>query len=285
MKFRTIIPTSSYPFNITHDHSIMLMGSCFSDHIGHFFQRSGFSTCSNSFGTLFNPISIAQDIELLLYPENWNENWIDYYDNQWISFAHYTKFSHSDKELFLQRIRQQLKEGSDFLRNADFLFLTWGTAFCYRLLERNLIVANCHKMPASMFQRNRLSIDEIVERYRLLFNHLQQVNPKLKVVFTISPIRHLSDGFHENTLSKSTLHLAAEELLDQKNIFYFPAYEILNDDLRDYRFYDADLTHPGSNAVEYIQELFSQSFFTPCTQEICRLKEKEYKAAHHQAIK
>lgn len=284
MKFRTPLPVPSYPFHIGYDNSIMLIGSCFSDHMGLFFSRSGFRTCSNPFGTLFNPLSIAQNIDFLLDPETFDEEWFVRFNERWVSFAHYSKFSHAEKDFFLQRIWMQMKEGYSFLRKADFLFITWGTAYVFRHLERNLVVANCHKMPAANFSKYRLSVDDIVMRYRSLFERLFAVNANLRVIMTVSPVRHLSDGFHANTVSKSVLHLAVEQLTDNQQVFYFPAYEILHDDLRDYRFYAADLSHPSQSAVEYVEELVAQSFFTSETELVRRKKEKEYKALQHRPI-
>lgn len=284
MKFRTQIPVPNFPFHIGYDDAVMLMGSCFSDHIGQFFSRSGFHTCSNPFGTLFNPVSIAQDIDFLLNPNSYNELWYTQFDGRWVSWAHYSKFSNRDKEVFLQHIHNQLSESSEFLRSARYLFLTWGTAYVYRYLERNLMVANCHKMPASCFSKERLSINNIVETYRPLFERLWQHNKDLRIVLTVSPVRHLGDGFHENTLSKSVLHLAAEQLVDESKVFYFPAYEILQDDLRDYRFYAADLCHPSASAEEYIEDLVGRSFFTAETEMLRQQKEKEFKASQHRPI-
>ena len=284
MKFRTAICPPQYPFHIGYDDPVALMGSCFSDHIGDFFLRSGFATCSNPFGTLFNPVSIAQDVDFLLNPESFDEQWYTQFDGRWVSFAHYSKFSNTDKDIFLQHIHNQLSESSKFLHSAHYLFITWGTAYVYRHLERNLMVANCHKMPASTFSKSRLTINNIVETYQSLFERLRKFNEDLRIVLTVSPVRHLGDGFHKNTLSKSVLHLAAEQLVDKDKVFYFPAYEILQDDLRDYRFYAADLCHPSPSAVEYMEELVVQSFFTDETEALRRQKEKEYKALQHRPI-
>ena len=284
MKFRTAISPTKYPFHIGYEDPVMLMGSCFSDHIGHFFARSGFQTCSNPFGTLFNPISIAQDFDFLLNPASFDESWYLPFDGRWVSLAHYSKFSNADKDVFLQRIHLQMSEASDFLRSAHYLLITWGTAYLYRHLERNKVVANCHKMPALCFSKERLSINNIVETYQPFFERLWQCNNDLRIVLTVSPVRHLGDGFHENTLSKSVLHLAAEQLVDNNRVFYFPAYEILQDDLRDYRFYAADLCHPSPSAVEYIEDLVSQSFFTAETESLRKQKEKEFKASLHRPI-
>jgi hypothetical protein len=284
MKFRTEIPTPKYPFDINYQDKLMLLGSCFSDHIGNFFQEMLFDTLSNPFGTLFNPVSIANALKMCINPELFNEQHIDFFNEKWISYAHHGKFSHPDKETFIQNIRQNLDKAHDFLSSANYLFITFGTAYCYRLIERDLIVANCHKIPANQFEKQLLTIKQIVGLYQDLLEQLRQFNPQLKIIFTVSPVRHLADGFHENQISKSTLHLSVNQLVDNINTYYFPSYEMVQDDLRDYRFYAADLCHPSDAAVTYIREKLTDAFFTPETQE--RMKEvvKENKAQGHRKM-
>lgn len=284
MKFRTEIPTPEYPFDINYQDKLMLLGSCFSDHVGNFFQEMRFDTLSNPFGTLFNPISIANALKMCMNTELFDEQYIDFFNEKWISYAHHGKFSHPDKETFQQNISQCLNRAHDFLASANYLFITFGTAYCYRLIERNLIVANCHKIPANQFEKQLLTIEQIVGLYQDLLELLRQFNPKLKIIFTVSPVRHLADGFHENQISKSILHLSINQLIDNTNTFYFPSYEMVQDDLRDYRFYAADLCHPSDAAVTYIREKLTDAFFTPETQE--RMKEvvKENKAQGHRRM-
>jgi len=284
MKFRTEIPTPEYPFHISYQDKLMLLGSCFSDHIGNFFQEMRFDTLSNPFGTLFNPVSIANALKMCMNPELFNEQHIDFFNEKWISYAHHGKFSHPDKETFLQNIRQNLDKAHDFLNSANYLFITFGTAYCYRLIERDLIVANCHKIPANQFEKQLLTIEQIVGLYQDLLEQLRQFNPQLKIIFTVSPVRHLADGFHENQISKSMLHLSVNQLVDNTNTFYYPSYEMVQDDLRDYRFYAADLCHPSDAAVTYIREKLTEALFTPETQE--RMKEvvKENKAQGHRKM-
>ena len=284
MRFRTEIPTPKYPFDINYQDKLMLLGSCFSDHIGNFFQEMRFDTLSNPFGTLFNPVSIANALKMCMNPELFNEQHIDFFNEKWISYAHHGKFSHPDKETFLQNIRQNLDKAHDFLNSANYLFITFGTAYCYRLIERDLIVANCHKIPANQFEKQLLTIEQIVGLYQDLLEQLRQFNPQLKIIFTVSPVRHLADGFHENQISKSMLHLSVNQLVDNTNTFYYPSYEMVQDDLRDYRFYAADLCHPSDAAVTYIREKLTEALFTPETQE--RMKEvvKENKAQGHRRM-
>jgi len=284
MKFRTEHPIPKFTFHISHQDHILLLGSCFSDHIGTFLTNHRFNVLSNPFGTLFNPVSIANAIKMSLEPKLFTEDYLYYFDNHWVSFAHHGSFAHLNKNILRQKVEEQLNITKTFLQKTNFLFLTFGTAFCYQFLERDLIVANCHKIPNNMFRRFRLQIDEIVMIYLEMIQTLREINPSIKIIFTVSPIRHLGDGFHENQLSKSVLHLAVERLTDPKKNFYFPAYEILIDDLRDYRFYAEDMCHPSASAVNYIEEIFKETFFSQETQEKVKEIEKENKFLNHKPL-
>jgi len=285
MKFRTEIPIPKFPFQISYQDRILMLGSCFSDNIGTFLTKNRFFTLSNPFGTLFNPISIINVIKMTLNPTLFSEDYRYFFDNRHVSFAHHGSFSHSDENQFITQIEKKWKETKSFLEKADFLFITFGTAYCYKFLERNLVVANCHKIPNTQFEKFRLTIEEIVQIYQEMVQQLKQINPSLKIIFTVSPVRHLGDGFHENQISKSILHLAIDQLTDEKNCFYFPAYEILMDDLRDYRFYADDLCHPRENAVQYIENIFADTFFTKETKEKQKEIEKENKFLNHRPLK
>jgi hypothetical protein len=285
MKFRTELPIPKYPFQISYQNHILLLGSCFSDNMGTFLANNRFFVLSNPFGTLFNPVSIANAIKMAVNPELFTEDYRYFFDNRWVSFAHHGSFSHPDKNQFLKQINEQFSITKTFLEKTNFLFITFGTAYCYKFLERNLTVANCHKIPNTKFEKFRLEIDEIVQTYEEITSILQSFNPSIKIIFTVSPVRHLGDGFHENQLSKSVLHLAIEQLTNDSNIFYFPAYESLMDDLRDYRFYAEDLCHPGENAVRYIEEIFAESFFSQETKEKQKEIEKENRFLSHRKLK
>jgi hypothetical protein len=285
MKFRTELPCPKFPFRITYHDHIMLLGSCFSNNIGTFLINNRFFVLSNPFGTLFNPVSIVNVLKMTISPTLFTEDYRYFFDNRWVSFAHHGSFSHFDKNQFNTQIEQQWLIAKDFLEKTGFLFITFGTAYYYKFLERDLIVANCHKIPQTKFKKIRLKIDEIVHIYTEMIQKLQQINPSLKIIFTVSPVRHLGDGFHENQLSKSVLHLAVEQLADNKNSFYFPAYEILIDDLRDYRFYADDLCHPQENAVRYMEEIFADTFFSQETKEKLKEIEKENKLLNHIPLK
>lgn len=285
MKFRTTIEMPDYPFRINYGNRLIFIGSCFSDHIGGFFQENGFNACSNPYGVLFNPSSIALALRLAMNPDQFGELYEYQHQDLWVSFAHHGKFSHPDQEVFRDNIKSQLHETGEFLKKADYLFITFGTAYYYKFKTRDLIVANCHKIPGYEFQKERLTVERIIEEYRSLCQYLFQFNPSLKIIFTVSPVRHLGDGFHENQLSKSILHLAIDSLVDNRSCFYFPSYEILMDDLRDYRFYARDFCHPDDEAVQYMIEKLTDTFFEEDT--ILRWKEieKENRRKRHISLR
>ena len=190
-------------------------------------------------------------------------------DNRWHSFSHHSSFSSIDANAMLENINYRLKEAHLALTSASTLIVTFGTAWVYYLASTHKVVSNCHKLPSATFVRRLMSIDEIVNQWKDVMERLRQINPTISMIFTVSPIRHLRDGAHENQLSKSILHLAINRLMqDDAQLIYFPAYEIMNDDLRDYRFYASDMTHPSEEAVDYIYDLFGKSFFDDTTAQI-----------------
>ncbi len=286
MLFRTNIPAPQFPFDINYDSKIMLLGSCFSDNIGSYFYRNRFQVCSNPFGVLFNPVSIEHAVRMMIRPDTFDpDRYFFKTKDLWVSFAHHGKFSRENFETFEQNINEQLQKASDFFYQTDYLFVTFGTAFCYKFLPRDLIVANCHKIPNHQFDRIRLDIKKIVSLWNAAIRDILAIRPDIKIVFTVSPVRHAGDGMHENTLSKSILLLAEEKLIDNEHTFYFPAYEYLMDDLRDYRFYAKDLSHPNDLAIDYLEEKVSESFFTPATIERLRAISKENKFYNHRQLR
>ena len=286
MIFRTNIQAPQYPFKIDYSNTIMLLGSCFSDNIGSYFTQHRFTTQSNPFGVLFNPISIDHALRMLLDPNSFDKSRYFYkYRELWVSFAHHGQFSNADYGVFEQNIDTQLLTASQFLRKTDYLFITFGTAFCYKFIPRDIIVANCHKIPNYQFNRFRLDTKTILQQYRSTIQLIKDIRPSIKIIFTVSPIRHISDGMHDNELSKSILQLAVDKLVDNETTFYFPAYEFLIDDLRDYRFYAKDLCHPNDLAIEYVTEKISESFYTPETVEKIRAIEQENKFLNHKKLR
>ena len=286
MQFRTAIPAPQYPFHIGESDPVMLVGSCFSDNMGHYFDAHRFDVLSNPFGVLFNPVSIDRALRFMLQPDLFDKNRYFYkYRDLWVSFAHHGRFSKENFEEFEANIDENLEQCADFLRRTRYLFITFGTAFCYKFIPRDLIVSNCHKIPNHQFDRIRLDVKKIVSQWNTTLLLLKEACPDMKVIFTVSPVRHLGDGAHENALSKSVLLLAVEKLVDNEFSYYFPAYEYLMDDLRDYRFYAKDLCHPNEMAVSYLEEKLAESFFTEETRMRMVEIEKENRFLNHRKFR
>jgi len=265
MSFTTEINIPEFPSKFDYSKSMMFMGSCFSENIGQKLIELKFPVDLNPFGILYNPQSIANSLKLLIDKQEFFE--YDLFQDQglWNSFYHHSSFSDVDIEAVLKAINSRIETSHQFLKDADFLILTFGTAWAYMLENSKQVVSNCHKVPAEHFNRIRLGVHEIVEAYRSLLEELWAFNPKLKIVFTVSPIRHWKDGAIENQVSKATLILAIDQLrktFDEKVCSYFPAYELMMDELRDYRYYAADMLHLSDVAINYIFERFQMAMIS-----------------------
>ena len=237
----------------------MVMGSCFAEHIGKRLADMKWRAELNPFGVLYNPLSISEALmRLMKFRQYGDEELTCFPDGGWSTWLHHSRYSHSVKEMALATINASLEAGSRALAEADMLVITWGTAWVYQLRNTGEVVGNCHKVPEREFVRYRLSVEEIVAEYTQQLGRLWALNPKVRVLFTVSPVRHLKDTLHGNQLSKATLLLAVDELCRRypDRLHYFPAYEIVMDELRDYRFYAEDMAHPSAQAVEYVWERF-----------------------------
>ena len=257
------IPKSKVEIAI--EHPLMLLGSCFTENIGKRLVENKFACDVNPFGVLYNPLSIAQAMRQMMDGRVYDEDSPELIEHQgqWHSLMHHGSFSDASREECLNRINRRLLEGATMLAKARVLLITFGTAYVYHHIEKGMVVGNCHKLPERTFNRQRLNTEEIVKEYAPLIQQLAEVNPKVHILFTVSPIRHLRDGLHANQLSKATLLLAIDELcqLMPERCSYFPAYEIMMDELRDYRFYADDMMHPTPLAVEHIWQRFADIFF------------------------
>ena len=269
MQLTTAVEIPAREIAITYKSRLLLMGSCFAGNIGAKLSDNKFRVQLNPFGILYNPLSIAYTLERILDRELFDEQSpeILYHQERWHSFMHHSDFSCREKRDTIDRINNSLLEASDCLNSLDYLIVTYGTAYVYRRKENNRVVGNCHKLPASEFTRELLSVDEIVKSTAPIIERIIALRPTAKIVFTVSPIRHLRDGAHDNQRSKAMLILAIEELrrLFPHNTTYFPAYEIMLDELRDYRFFAEDMIHPSSVAIEYIWEKFQTFSFDSST--------------------
>jgi len=286
MKFRTAIETPQIESKISYEKKIFFIGSCFSDSIGNKFKDYFFDTRINPFGVLYNPLSIKKDLENIINEKEYTNNDIFFHNNLWKNYDFHSDFSDSNQSEVLKKINNSIVESSEFLKKTDFIFITFGTAWIYELSENNSVVANCHKVDANKFNRRLLTVDEITENYLVLINKLKQFNPNLKFFFTVSPVRHLKDGFAENQISKSTLILAVNEINKKfADVEYFPSYEIVIDDLRDYRYYSADLVHISDFAIDYIWEIIIDIFFSETTKNELKLTIKLSKTISHRVMK
>jgi hypothetical protein len=270
MDFSTPIQIPRSDISITHSTQIMLLGSCFSEHIGRQLFLHKFRVEMNPFGILYNPLSISQAIRRLLSGTPFSEDELIPHNGLYHSLMHHGKFSASTKEGCLKKISDRFVPAVHAFRYTTLFLITFGTAYAYRWKESGEIVGNCHQIPADKFCPVRLSVEEIVAEWEEVIGLIKSRLPQSVVLFTVSPIRHWKDGAHENQLSKSILHLAIDALQQRfpDDVRYFPAYEVMMDELRDYRFYEEDMMHPSSFAVEYIWERFSETFFSEETRRV-----------------
>jgi hypothetical protein len=239
----------------------------------------------NPAGAVFNPVSVCNTIGTIIAGKEFVQDDLYYHDGTWLSFYHYTDFSSDDPAKVLEKINNRSKEALSFLKSAHFLFITLGTARVYRWKKTGLIVSNCHKIPPVNFEPELLKVNDIVTLWSRQLEKLHTLFPQLKVVFTISPVRHWKDGAHGNQVSKSVLFLAVEELLNHPvSPQYFPAYELVMDDLRDYRFYNDDMLHPSTTAINYIWDAFSGCFMDNKTLNTWSEIIKITKACNHRFI-
>lgn len=259
---------------IDHSAPLLLMGSCFAENIGKRLQTGGFRCDINPFGVLYNPFSIANALRQIMSGEKYHNGSTEliYHEGYWHSMMHHSCFSAETKEECLAKINRRLDLAREIICRAQCLVLTFGTAYVYLWGNEGNVVGNCHKLPERNFFRRRLSVEEIVEEYGTLIDILHRVNPSLQVLFTVSPIRHRRDGMLANQLSKSTLLLAVAEIIERcpQMLHYFPAYEIMMDELRDYRFYAEDMLHPSELAVDYMWERFGCCYFAGSTRQCLR---------------
>lgn len=266
MKFRTQVEIDPHAVPIAREARIVTLGSCFSDEIGNRLQRDGFNVAVNPFGNLFNPRSIAdmaakKRFETAdVYTDTQGQSHLLAMDTRW----------QGDADKLLKGANMLMDKTVPELETADIWLVTWGTAWVFEHMPTGRIAGNCHKLPASQFNRRMLDVDAIVDMWRPLLEGR-------RVIFTVSPVRHLNDGLHGNTLSKSRLHLAIEKLGAE----YFPAYEALVDDLRDYRFYADDLKHPSGMGADYVYELFMQTYMSPTTQGAAMQSRRQWLQSQH----
>lgn len=283
MDFRTEISVPKAEFGIDYADRLFFVGSCFSSNMSARLGRLKFPLVVNPTGVLYNPASVCQLLQWLLVGHRLEADGTFEQGGVWNSFLLHSCFASFSQAELLEKANTALAAAASALRKTTRLFLTFGTAWVYHLVETGAVVANCHKVPANHFLRQRLSPEDVVEVCLPVFQQLVEDVPGIKIVLTVSPIRHWKDGAHGNQLSKAALLLAIDQLcqLLPGNVSYFPAYELVQDDLRDYRFFADDMLHPSAQAVDYIFEKFTDAYFSPDTLASIKEVEQLVQAARH----
>ena len=280
--FRTIVRPAKAPFSLTHQDRIMTIGSCFSENIGHYFERYKFQVNINPFGQQYNPYSITNALNRLLSPIPYTASDLVHQDELFHSYDHHGSFSRASQEETLEHINSNLQTAATSLREATTLMLTFGTSHYFRLKEGGRVVSNCHKMPGTHFDFELMKPEEIVSELEKAFTALWAINPSLKIVLTVSPVRYFAFGHYENSVSKAHLFTAINALKEKyTQIYYFPAYELIMDDLRDYRFYADDMLHPTQQAIDYVWESISHTLLPPFTQDLLKEIDEIVSASNH----
>ena len=285
MNFRTTFDIPPAPVKISLQSRVFSLGSCFAETMGKRLIDSKLQALVNPFGILFHPAALHRVLKITLEQEgDFAENLIAERDNRFFHYDVHSGISGDSPPALLQKLRHISAQTAAFLQKTDFLLLTLGTAFAYRLLAENTWVANCHKMPGNCFEKNLLSVAQTVHYLSEILEMVQQLNPQVQVVLTVSPVRHLKDTLPLNQVSKSVLRLACHELVSRfpDHVSYFPAYEWLLDDLRDYRFYKPDMLHPSETAETYLWEKFSETYFHQELRQFLQKWEPLSKALAHQ---
>ena len=262
MEFRTTVKTGENRGWLHHSDKVLLLGSCFSDSIGAKLQGALINAMVNPTGTLYNPLSIAGCVKRLINNEPVAGRDLFMQGGVWNSYDFHSRYSLPDKQATIDRMNQYIEQGHKALKEAQLLTVTLGTAIVYRLKATGDVVANCHKVPQHEFERKMATVSEMTRELDEMLNNLHEFNPSLRIILTVSPIRHIADGLDTNSLSKAALRVAIHETIARHSEYcdYFPSYEIMLDDLRDYRFYASDMVHPSDVAVEYIWQAFQATY-------------------------
>ena len=289
MNLQTNIPLQPQRFNqIDYNSKVVVLGSCFSENIGEKFQYYKFQSLQNPFGIQFHPLAIESLITDAINQKEFTEEDIFFHNEQWHCFDAHSRLSNSDENQLLSQLNTSISITHKFLSDASHVIITLGTAWAYRFIETDTFVANCHKVPQKKFLKELLSVEQITESLDAIVSLVKSVNPNANFVFTVSPVRHIKDGFIENTQSKSHLISAIHQLLSQRAesrcLSYFASYEIMMDELRDYRFYNNDMLHPNNLAINYIWEKFMSVWIKEDAQQTMTEVEIIQKGLSHKAF-
>nr|WP_321222275.1 GSCFA domain-containing protein [uncultured Psychroserpens sp.] len=283
MNLQTKIPLQPNRYNqIDYNSKVLLLGSCFSENIGEKFEYFKFQQLQNPFGILFHPLAIETLISNAINEKEYTKDDIFFHNEQWHCFDAHSKFSNASEIELLQNLNHQIKSTHQFLKEASHIIITLGTAWAYRLIESDSVVANCHKIPQKKFLKELLSVEQITESLEAIMSLVKSINPKVAFIFTVSPVRHIKDGFVENTQSKSHLITAIHQVTKPRDHnYYFPSYEIMMDELRDYRFYKEDMLHPNATAVNFIWQRFKEVYISEETNTTMTSVEELQKGLSH----
>ena len=287
MRFRTEYKPSKADLILSPGKPVVLAGSCFSQNMASK-MRDHLWTAVNPMGTLYNPYSICRAIKMMMSSDKGVsefEGSLFLWNGVWNSHFFDSSFSFTSREDCISEFKLRQQEFLKSISEGNTLIVTFGTAICYCHVKEDILVGNCHKLPSQFFIRKRLSVEDISILWGDMIKALQEEYPDIKIIFTVSPVRHLKDGFSGNACSKAILMLAVEEICNgHKCCSYFPAYEILNDDLRDYRFYASDLVHPSEEGIEYIWEIFQSTYLNEEGEKLLKEGERKVKASRHRPI-
>lgn len=279
----TQVPVQPLKNPIDYQSKVFSMGSCFAEHMSAQLEYFGFSTLTNPFGIIFNTISIQQLIKRIVHQEFYTSEDVFLHNELWQSFEIHSALSGTDQTSYLNECNQRLVSSKAFLQSATHFILTLGTSWVYR--HKGHVVANCHKVPNSHFEKSLLSTAENTEALQQIIALVRQLNPNIQFLFTVSPVRHIKDGYLENQISKGNLLQAVyTSLQEDEKVYYFPSYEIVLDELRDYRFFAADLIHPNALAIEYIWERFTQSAISTDVHSIMQEVQALKRALQHRPL-
>lgn len=282
MNFFTPIQIKPLDPPINYRHKLMLIGSCFTEHIGNHLADVKFNVLQNPNGILFDPISVCNSLRSYIQHRQYTSDELFTLNEGWHSWQHHSRFSSPDQQLTLEKINTSQAKAHTFLQTTDWLIITLGSSFVYRLADTQQPVANCHKAPPQTFNKHLSTIEEIVTAFDEVIHQLFSFNKHLRIVFTISPVRHLRDGVVENNRSKARLIEAVHHLVNKfDRLYYFPAYELVIDVLRDYRFYDIDLAHPNYAATQFVLEKFSEHYLDNEAQQLSEEIRKLVIARNH----
>lgn len=284
MNFFSKVDIPASDLRIDYKSNLVFIGSCFADNISAQFASRKFKVLANPFGTVYNPISLERQVKAIADGKVFGENDVfkdERCDNLWHCWDAHSSLSGATKEECIGKLNAATTQARDFLQKADAVFITLGTTFVYYLKDSGKPVSNCHRQDPNLFTRRMISVDEATEAIREIATSIRQLNRNTHIVFTVSPLRHMSDGAHNNTLSKATLQLAINKALEEANATYFPSYEIVMDELRDYRFYADDMVHLSKTAEEYIFERMTETYCDSTTRENMAKVEKFLKMARH----